>query len=65
MWGLMHRRFSRFGLLIAVDAVLACFLVTTLSSGMFVTALMLAVILTGAISETAISARKYDSDEDY
>lgn len=48
-----------------MDAVLACFLVTTLSSGMFVTALMLAVILTGAISETAISARKYDSDEDY
>lgn len=61
----MHSRSSRFGLLIAVDAVLAYLLVTALSSGMFVTALMLAVILTGAISETATFARTHDNDEDY
>ena len=50
--------------MIAVDAVLAYFVVMALSSGMFVTALMLAVILTGAISETATFARKRDKDED-
>jgi hypothetical protein len=59
----MHSRYPRLGVLIAADAALAYALVTAFSSELFITAFMLAIMLVGAISETALLARTDDDHE--
>jgi hypothetical protein len=59
----MHSRYPRLGFLIAADAALAYALVKSLSSELFITAFMLAIMLAGTISETALFARTDDGED--